>query len=113
MSVPSPKPITLILPETITMATLAESQGMVDGALSDGNTIVLNLGRTRFVDSSGLSVIVTALKRCRAAGGDVVLVNPQPAVIGLLELTRLVEVFAIAPDEAGAMAHLAAQQARQ
>ena len=70
--------------------------------------LVLNMSGVARIDSSGLSVLVTALKAARAAGGDVVLVGPTAAVRSLLELTRLHRVVLIFDDEDSAVGALAA-----
>ncbi len=39
--------------------------------------VTVDLGELAFVDSSGLGVLVTGLKRLRAAGGDLALRSPN------------------------------------
>lgn len=68
--------------------------------------LVLDLAGVKFMDSSGLSVLVAALKLACAKDGNVVLLHLTPAVRSLLELTRMQKVFAIADDEAAAVARL-------
>lgn len=65
---------------------------------------VLDLSGVDFVDSTGLSVMVAALKRCRQAGGNVVLLAPRPEVQAVLELTRLAQVFGTFAGEDEAVA---------
>ena len=55
--------------------------------------VTLDLGGTQFVDSTGLSVMVGALKRLREQGGNLVLRRPTPATLRLLEVTGLTSVF--------------------
>jgi anti-sigma B factor antagonist len=69
--------------------------------------LLIDLGAVSFVDSSGLSVLVTALKLARGAGGDVAILKPTADVRALLELTRLHLVFQIFEDEGTAVAALA------
>ena len=57
--------------------------------------IVLDLTHLSFIDSTGLSVLVMALNRSRAAGGSIMLRNPSASVMRILEITGLVSVFAI------------------
>jgi len=68
--------------------------------------VVIDLGDVSFVDSSGLSVLVTALKTARAAGGDVVLSRVNPSVRSILELTRLHRVLEVFEDPEAAAARL-------
>lgn len=71
------------------------------------NLLALNLGEVNFVDSSGLSVFVHAVKAARAAGGNVNLIQPSPAVRSVLELTRLSRIMEIWDDEPSAVLALA------
>jgi len=57
--------------------------------------LVVDCGGLDFVDSSGLSVLVTALKRVDSKGGKLVISNLTPHVQSLLSLTRLNEVFLV------------------
>ena len=57
--------------------------------------VTLDLGRTQFMDSTGLSVLVGGLKRFRESGGNMVLKAPTPAALRLFEITGLQAVFDI------------------
>jgi anti-sigma B factor antagonist len=62
--------------------------------MDGGDTsLVVDMGDVSFLDSTGLSVLVGALQRCRAAGGDLRLVAPQPNVRRVLDITGLAETF--------------------
>lgn len=67
--------------------------------------LILNLTKVSFMDSSGLSVLISALKAARGKNGDVVLLGLTPPVRSLIELTRLQQIFKIFEDEAAALAH--------
>lgn len=58
----------------------------------------IDLSKTRFIDSSGLGVLLTLNKKLRARGATLKLINPSPAVCQLIELTRLHRVFEIIHD---------------
>ena len=83
----------------------ARFQGL---ARSGRARILIDLSRVGFVDSSGLSVLVTALKAARAAGGDVAVLRPAAQARALLELTRLHEVMTVFEDETTAVETLLA-----
>lgn len=51
--------------------------------------IVLDLTDLAFIGASGLTAIVCAYLRSRRHGGEIRLAAPQPAVLGVLERTRL------------------------
>ena len=71
--------------------------------------LVFDLSGVELVDSSGLSVLVTALKKARDAGGDVALVGLTDPVRSLIELTRLQSAFAMFDDVDAAAAALASR----
>ncbi len=53
----------------------------------------VELSRLEFLESSGLSVLVSLLRRARRNEGDVVLYNVNEQLQALFELTRLHEIF--------------------
>ncbi|MFC5453432.1 STAS domain-containing protein [Prosthecobacter fluviatilis] len=60
--------------------------------------ISIDLSKTRFIDSSGLGVLLTLNKSLRARGASLKLLNPSSAVCQLIELTRLHRVFEMIHD---------------
>jgi anti-sigma B factor antagonist len=100
------------LPERLTMANSAAARHAIRDLVDVRHALlVLDMGKLEFVDSSGLSVLVSAVKAARRAGGDVVLCELRPQVQALVELTRLHELFEIFVDEQAATAHLDARAA--
>lgn len=65
---------------------------------SKNRFIRLDLSKTDWIDSSGLSVLVNSLKLAKRKKGDILLINPKECVISLLQLTKLHEVFDIIED---------------
>lgn len=57
--------------------------------------ITVDLTELAFIDSTGLSVLITGLKRVRQQGGDMALRSPSPSTRKVLEITGLHEVFSI------------------
>ncbi|WP_395747668.1 STAS domain-containing protein [Prosthecobacter sp.] len=60
--------------------------------------VCIDLSNTRFIDSSGLGVLLTLNKGLRARGASLKLINPSSPVCQLIELTRLHRVFEIIHD---------------
>lgn len=56
---------------------------------------VIDLGAVSFIDSSGLGVLVGALKRYESTGHKVVLRSPSSSLRGVLDTTGLTSVFSI------------------
>ncbi len=64
--------------------------------ISGGATLVtIDLSAVGFVDSTALSVLVSALKRLRQANGDLQLASPTPSVRRVFEITGLTRLFTI------------------
>jgi anti-sigma B factor antagonist len=57
--------------------------------------VAVNLEGVEFMDSTGLGVLISGLKRCREAGGDLALVAPREPVRKVLSITGLDRVFPI------------------
>lgn len=68
---------------------------LLELARSGAQTVVTDLSGVTFVDSTGLGVLVSGLKRFREAGGDLLLVVTQPQILKVLEITGLTTVFSI------------------
>jgi anti-sigma B factor antagonist len=59
------------------------------------NKLVIDLKKTRFIDSSGCGALVASLRSLIKEGGDMKIANPSPQAKTLFELTRLHRVFEI------------------
>lgn len=57
--------------------------------------VVVDLTEVSFVDSTALGVLVSGVTRLRNDGGDLRLVVTQPHISKVLEITGLIDVFAI------------------
>ncbi len=77
---------------------------LLDVAHAGTSTVVVDLTEVSFVDSTGLGVLVSGLKRFREAGGDLLLVVTQPQIMKVLEITGLTTVFSIYDTVAAAVA---------
>jgi anti-sigma B factor antagonist len=65
-------------------------------SLSDAHkNIEIDLSEATFLDSCGLGALVALHKTVRGRGGSLRLLNPQPSVQQLLDLTRLNLVFEV------------------
>jgi anti-sigma B factor antagonist len=57
--------------------------------------VVIDLSGVEYMDSSGLGVLIEALRKIQGYGGQLALRHPQPAVLKVLEITKLTHVFKI------------------
>lgn len=65
--------------------------------------LVINLEKVRYIDSTGLGVLIGGLKRVREHGGTVNLVCTNPQIKKIFDITGLVKIFGIYDDEETAM----------
>jgi anti-sigma B factor antagonist len=49
--------------------------------------VALGLSQLSFCDASGLSALISAHKRVRGPGGDLIVLNPGPRLIEMLRIT--------------------------
>lgn len=54
---------------------------------------VVDLSELKFINSSGLGMLLTCLTKARKAGGDVILANVPEQVHNLLVITKLSNIF--------------------
>lgn len=66
--------------------------------------IVVSLEAVDFIDSTGLGVLISGLKRVRTHGGDFALVCTEPRILKVFEITGLLAVFAVHPSIDAAVA---------
>ncbi len=86
--------------DVYTAPTLREElAGLIDAEHAD---VVIDLSAVSFMDSTGLGVLVGALKKVKTLGGDLRLVIDQEKVLKVFRITALTQVFPIFPtlDEA-------------
>jgi anti-sigma B factor antagonist len=68
---------------------------ILNNLLETDRSAVVNLAKVEFMDSSGLSIFITLLKRVKERGGDLILEYPQKIVQRILSLSRLDELMEI------------------
>ena len=62
--------------------------------LDQGDTrIVVDLTNVAYMDSSGLGVLIGALKRAREENGDLIVASPNPRIARILDVTGLSKIF--------------------
>jgi anti-sigma B factor antagonist len=86
----------LLVSGEVDVATVPRMREQLHSLVAQGdNRIVVDLDAVDFLDSTGLGVLVGALKRVRASGGDLQLICTQPRIRKVFEVTGLTKVFAI------------------
>src|SRR4051794_17011221 len=86
----------LVVSGEIHVSTAPELSERLNGAIADGKTrLVLDFTGVEFIDSTGLSVLLNALRRLTRSSGAMSLVCTNPTVLRLFEITRLDSTFDI------------------
>lgn len=80
-----------------------DSQKLLSEAdeLQDGEVLLCaaDLSHVRFMDSSGMGVLVSLLTKFRNRGGELVLIKPSDHIRKLLIVTKLNAIFTIAEND--------------
>ena len=93
--------------EIIDKAQTAEFIAHIDDISAKGtNRFILELSGLRYMNSSGLNVLVHVLTKARNTGGEVVVCNLSKKVNDLLVITKLDTIFHILPTVADAVKKL-------
>jgi anti-sigma B factor antagonist len=74
--------------------------GLIDRGVYN---LVINLEKVRYIDSTGLGVLIGGLKRVREHGGSVNLVCTNPQIKKIFDITGLVMIFGIFDNEDAAL----------
>ena len=83
----------------------AEALALIDGA----SDVVIDLGGIEFIDSTGISVLVSVLKAARRNGREAHFATISPGVRSVLEVIKLDRIFDLHDDPGTAAAALRAR----
>ena len=73
---------------------------------TQGARVIVDLSGVTFLSSLGIRSLLTPAKTARARGGELVLLDPQPAVLEVLTLAGLGKIIRIFTDREAAIAAL-------
>ncbi len=88
----------------IDLYTAPRLQGELTAVLTGGHTVqvLVDMSGVEFCDSTGMNVLLAAMKRAREHGGGLALASPRPAVRKILQVTGLDSVFTVIDDATAA-----------
>lgn len=79
----------------------------IDSLIENKETkLILNLSELKYINSSGLNVLINILTKMRKSGGEVVISNVSRKVNDLLLMTKLNTVFTVTDNIEDAVAKL-------
>ncbi len=81
--------------ESLDASNTKEFKRDIIPALEGQSRVIFDMGRLKFVDSSGLGAILSCLRQLNASGGDLKLSGMLKPVRALFELVRMHRIFDI------------------
>ena len=90
----------------------ANLRHLVRDLLNEYKQVVFDLGKVRYIDSSGVGVLVSLYTTAQKGGGGIKLANLNPGLRDILQITKVVTVFEVferAEDAAASFNPLAGQ----
>ncbi|NDD28961.1 MAG: anti-sigma factor antagonist [Proteobacteria bacterium] len=76
----------------------------LDTVLQGGSSrLVVDLENVRYIDSSGLSVLLETHRRAETAGGRMAIICTRSQILKLFSLTQLSEIFHVHASEGAAI----------
>ncbi len=80
---------------------------IVNNSINEGVTkSSIDISSVRYINSSGIGVLITILTKFRNKGGETVIVNPSDHVKKLLAITKLNAIFTVVENMDQAKAEL-------
>jgi anti-sigma B factor antagonist len=79
----------------VDLATSPQLRDCLTAVVEKSTAVVVDLDQVGFIDSTGIGVLVGAVKRARSTGGDLSLVCTQRRILKVLEITGLTQVFSV------------------
>lgn len=63
--------------------------------LNNQNRFIINLANLKYMNSSGLNILIQILTKSRKSGGEAIMTNVEPRIKNLLIITKLNTIFEI------------------
>lgn len=97
--------VTLVRPLSDLTAEVGNQWRSRLAALPDRRRVVVDMDHTPFMDSAGLGVLIGAIRRIRADGGELVIASSEPSMRRLFHVTGLDKVVEVVDDIESAIEH--------
>lgn len=86
------------MPERLDVETVRRDALLCEQALATSRHCLIDLSRVKFVDSTGIGLLIRLQKKARITGGQLILVAPSRAMQAALKMMRLRDYFIIAEN---------------
>ncbi len=83
------------MPEQLNLETVRRDSLLCQEALATSRKCAIDLSEVKFVDSTGIGLLVCLQKKARVTGQQLVLLSPSKAVLSALRMMRLQDFFTI------------------
>ncbi len=93
----TPVAVVIMLSGDLDLATAPELRNALQEALTERPNLVLNMSDLRFLDSTGIGVLVRIHKKTSAVGGVLAFAEVPSNVVKILEVTCLDRIFPVYP----------------
>ncbi len=102
-SVSTPEPNLLVLEGEIDLHESPRVKEKLNPLIEQKHPrVLIDMTAVSYIDSSGIAVLIDAMQRLRAQGGQLALFGIQESVRNVFEIARLDQVFNIYADKAAA-----------
>ena len=87
--------------------TAPELRGALGALVENGaHSVLVDLSRTSFLDSTTLGVLMGAVRKLRSRGGQIAIACSDPNIRKIFEITLLDRIFAMFDSTEAGIAHL-------
>lgn len=93
----TPVAVVIMLSGDLDLATAPELRNALQEALTERPNLVLDMSDLRFLDSTGIGVLVRIHKKASALGGVLAFADVPSNVVKILEVTCLDRIFPVYP----------------
>jgi len=90
------------LPERLDSEAVRDDVLLLEQVLADGRHCLLEMADVKFIDSTGVGLLIHLQKKIHTTGRQLVLLAPSQMALHALKLMQLQDFFASAPDLASA-----------
>jgi len=100
------------MPERLDVTSVRQDGSRFEEALAASRYCLLELRTVKFIDSTGMGLLIRLQKRARNTGRKLILLSPSPEVVSALKLMKLSDFFITARDFSAAI-HLMQEDDQQ